>query len=147
MVTRTGRAKFLDFGLARELSAELTTLTEAGTVLGTLHAMSPEQAQSQELDLRSDLFSLGVLCYETLTGISPFRAESPRDTLVKVLHHHPAPVGDLVPQVPAELSELIGRLLEKEPERRPESAVEVVDVLGRLLGTGTIAARPVAEGQ
>lgn len=137
MLGRDGRAKILDFGLAKRLwPGEMeASLSLEGRVLGTCRTMSPEQARGQELDARSDLFALGVLLYEMLTGESPFLEDTHVDTLAKVCHHHPPPVNGLNPEVPEELSELVGWLLRKERELRPSEAREVVEVLAEMDAT------------
>ncbi|MCP3985591.1 MAG: serine/threonine protein kinase, partial [bacterium] len=80
MVSAAGRAKILDFGLAKRLSQSEPSLSVEGKILGTLHTMSPEQAQGQEVDHRADLFSLGALMYETFSGGAPFRGENAQET-------------------------------------------------------------------
>lgn len=129
-----GRAKILDFGLAKQLSRnELDeTLTQKGAILGTLRAMAPEQAEGAEIDHRSDLFSLGVLLYEMLTGHSPFRGANALETLGRLATETPRPARALNPTVPTELDSLIARLLEKQPERRPGDADEVARALKEL---------------
>ncbi len=132
IVTPAGHAKILDFGLAKPISTEGSeTLTEHGTVLGTFHSMSPEQALGRGLDERSDLFSLGVLLHELLTGRSPFKAASATETLDRVLHHEPPPLSLLRPDLPPEVSELAARLLAKDRDLRPRHALEVVRILER----------------
>lgn len=128
MVTPEGRAKILDFGLAKPCIAERDSesLTADGLVLGTLHAMSPEQARGGEIDPRSDLFSFGVLLYELLTGRSPFRGSDPLDTLQKVNTYSPPPAAALRPEIPRVLSDLVARLLAKRRDDRPCGAEEVV---------------------
>lgn len=135
MVTETGRAKILDFGLAKRLtgSAVHESLTREGVVLGTVRAMSPEQAGGERADERSDLYSLGVLLYEMLTGLSPFRGENALQIQKKILTEKPPPPRALRPDLPPELSELVETLLEKDPEHRPKSAAEVVRILDHLL--------------
>ena len=141
MITAEGHAKVLDFGIARSLSPEgpgqEMTLSQTGTVLGTSYAMSPEQALGLPLDPRSDLFSLGSLLYEMLTGEAPFRASSEAATLARVCSYRPLPVQRLRAEIPAEVSELVERLLEKEPNARPRDAGEVAARLEELrLPTG-----------
>jgi len=130
MITAAGHAKVLDFGIARALSPEgveqEVTLSHPGTVVGTSYAMSPEQALGLPLDPRSDLFSLGSLLYEMLTGEAPFRAASAAATLARVCSYSPLPARRLRAEIPAEVSTLIERLLEKEPNARPRNAGEVV---------------------
>ncbi|MBW8877047.1 MAG: protein kinase [Acidobacteria bacterium] len=134
MVTLDGHAKILDFGIAKANArgGESETLTGHGVVLGTLHAMSPEQARGGEVDARSDLFSLGVLLYELLTGSSPFRGRDVLDTLQRLARHRPPPVRQIRPEVPRALSDLADRLLAKLPEERPGSAAAVVRELAAL---------------
>ena len=137
MVTASGRAKILDFGLAKELQTEGTagldlSLSIPGIVLGTCFAMSPEQVMGHGLDARSDLFSFGSLFYEMLTGGSPFRAGDAQASLEKVLRFQPRPLHEVRPDVPRGLSDLIERLLDKEPSGRPASAGEVLEILASL---------------
>ena len=133
MVTATGQAKILDFGLAKPLwpgpEGEEASLSLEGAILGTCRAMSPEQARGLPLDARSDLFSLGVLLYEMVTTVSPFKARTAADTLSQILRHQQPPVTDLEPAIPHPLSQLIDRLLAKAPELRPSSAAEVAEAL------------------
>ncbi len=133
MVTPDGHAKILDFGLAKSSldEPEDGSLTAHGAVLGTFYAMSPEQASGEPVDARSDLFSLGVLLYEMLSGRSPFRAGSSAETLRRVLADQPPPLGALRPDLPPELVRLVDRLLAKDREARPASAREVSAVLAR----------------
>ncbi len=148
MVTRQGQAKVLDFGLAKWSRAAApapgspsASLSAEGVVLGTLRAMSPEQALGHELDARSDLFALGSLLYEMATGGSPFAAETEAATLMRLCTIHPAPLDEVVRGGGGEerallegLSALVDRLLAKEREARPGSAAEVVRALERLGG-------------
>ncbi|MGH7487404.1 MAG: serine/threonine protein kinase, partial [bacterium] len=105
------------------------SLTADGRVLGTYRAMSPEQARGETVDFRSDLFSLGVLLYEALTGQSPFEAENELAMLSRIVHSRQIPVRKVRPEVPAELSDLVDQLLEKDPLARPRSAREVANSL------------------
>ena len=124
------RVKILDFGLAKSwLDSGESSLTQEGQVVGTYHAMSPEQAQGKPVDSRSDLFSLGALFYHLLSRQAPFRAPTAAETLFKICIHQPPPLSTVNPQVPAALSDLVERLLRKDPADRPRSAGEVSSAL------------------
>lgn len=143
IVTEDGQAKILDFGLAKPMvQGDLdASLTGKGQVVGTSRAMSPEYVGGDAVDHRADLFSLGVLLYETATGSSPFRAHNTLATLKRIILHKQAPAHEANAAVPLELSALIETLLEKEPEDRPDSAREVEEVLARIAAmseSGTI---------
>ena len=129
---RPGLVKILDFGIAIR-SVEKAA---AKGIQGTPRAMAPEQARGSKVDARADLFALGVLLYEVLTTRSPFQAGSVTETLNRVASHVPPSVRRLAPRVPAELSVLVDRLLEKQPDRRPGSAGEVVDRLEDIAERG-----------
>lgn len=126
------RAKILDFGLAKRFAADQqeTQLSQDGKLLGTLPAMSPEQLRGRPVDHRSDLFSLGTLCYEMVTGVSPFAADSPGETLHRICTFSPPAARDRRAEVPERLSHFIDHLLEKDPRRRPQSAREALAELG-----------------
>ncbi len=140
IVGSSGRAKILDFGLAKELpregGAERQDLTGSvpGAILGTAFAMSPEQALGAPLDERSDLFSLGSLFYEMLTGVAPFRAESAALSLSRVVHHKVPPLQETHPEIPAAVCDVVDWLLQKDPLRRPQSAAEVSAALETAAG-------------
>ncbi len=125
------RVMISDFGLAR--ASDDASLTRSGTITGTPHYMSPEQARGQSIDHRSDLFSLGSVLYFMCTGHSPFRAPQMMAVLNRICHEAYRPVEEFNPQVPDELIRIINRLLSKSPESRFESAAEVRQQLQRLL--------------
>jgi TolB-like protein/Tfp pilus assembly protein PilF len=127
MINDSGRVKMMDFGLA--LARGTTQITQAGTVMGTLAYMSPEQIQGREVDARSDLWSLGVVLYEILVGALPFQAENDAALIYAVLNEAPPTVDSVRPEVPAHVAGLINRLLSKDPDKRPGSAREVMDTL------------------
>ncbi|HSS50410.1 MAG TPA: serine/threonine-protein kinase [Thermoanaerobaculia bacterium] len=126
LISTSGGAKILDFGIAKRLlDNEEGSLTAESSILGTFRAMSPEQARGAPVAPSTDLFALGVLLYEALTGTSPFEAESHLSTLSRVILHRQEPAHKLNPAIPWQLSKLIDRLLEKTASLRPGSAAEV----------------------
>jgi serine/threonine-protein kinase len=137
MVTPSGHAKILDFGVAKQIQPEAqeTTLSVPGSIVGTTYAMSPEQAMGLPLDPRSDLFSLGSLLYEMVTGVEPFRAGTASATLARVCSFRQRPASSVRSEVPQELSDLIDQLLEKDPVHRPQSADDVAAAFESLTGT------------
>jgi hypothetical protein len=128
-----GRVKVLDFGLARAATGS-SQLTQSGAIVGTPAYMAPEQAQGKAVDHRCDLFSLGVVMYRMTTGHQPFRGTDPISTLLAVATQEPSPPMMVNGEVPAELSDLIMKLLAKTPDARPSGARAVADELARLAG-------------
>jgi serine/threonine protein kinase len=126
--------KVLDFGIAKQLisSTASPTLTQAGLIVGTPFYMSPEQALGRPVDARSDLFSLGVVLYEALAGKRPFEGESVTETMMNIIMQEATELSAIAPKVPAALVEIVGRALQKKPERRYGSAGEMVDALARV---------------
>ena len=150
-LTEGGRVKILDFGLARhepatlgidEPLSEATTRdrsTRPGTILGTVGYMSPEQARGQPTDARTDIFALGVILYEMLTGARPFAGNSDVDVLAAILREPPTPFSRKGLQVSAEVERLTLRCLEKDPASRFQSAGEVAVALE---GASSYSSRP-----
>jgi len=131
-VTSEGRTKILDFGLAK--LAGQTRVTKAGSTVGTVAYMSPEQARGQEVGPGTDIWSLGVMLYEMLTGKVPFAGERAESVLYSVVHEEPIPAGDVRSDVPHELTAVVSRCLQKDPAKRYQSAEEMIAALEPMVG-------------
>lgn len=149
MIRTDGYLKILDFGLAR-VTPSATEVSKADTydggyfVVGTASYMSPEQARGKPLDGRSDIFSLGVVLYEALSGRSPFSGESAVDTLSAVLHQDPLPLAEVAPNVSRDLARAVERCLAKDPEERYQSMRDLsleLKSLRRDFESGLISSR------
>jgi urea transport system substrate-binding protein len=136
------RARILDFGLARRPHGE-TSLTSTGFIVGTPNYMSPEQAAGNEVDHRADLFSLGCVAYTVLTGELPFQGGSAMAVMMALANKTPEPVRDKNPAVPVAVSNLVARMLAKNPNERVQSAPEVVRELDAVLATFSVCAIPI----
>jgi serine/threonine protein kinase len=143
-ITRDGHVKILDFGIAkltaRETSDEassvsMPTQTKIGTVLGTSGYMSPEQLRVQPVDHRSDIFSLGAILYEVLSGVRAFSGGTEVDTMTAVLNSDPPELAEIRPNVPVVFDQIIRRCLEKEPENRFQSARDLAFALSTVTGS------------
>ncbi len=137
LVDREGRVKVTDFGIAR---AGTSQMTEAGSIVGTAQYLSPEQARGGEVDQRSDLYSLGVVLYELLTGETPFDGDTPVEIAMKHLSAVPRPPSQLRKDVPRDLDMVVMRALAKDPEDRYQSADEMEADLERVLRGAPVAA-------
>jgi Tol biopolymer transport system component/tRNA A-37 threonylcarbamoyl transferase component Bud32 len=160
IVNEKGEVKILDFGLAKlteieepdvfavtqSVHVDAALRTEAGTIIGTVAYMSPEQADGHTVDARSDIFAFGAVLYEMLTGKRAFSGDSKLSTLASVLHSEPVPLSQIGPAVPRDVGRIIGRCLRKDPQRRWQSMsdvkVAIEDVLDEL-ESGKLA---VADG-
>ena len=147
LLTADGVPKVTDFGLARHLGVA-SSLTQTGVPVGTPSYMAPEQARgrTRAIGPAVDVYALGAILYELLTGRPPFRAETPTETVHQVLYQDPAPPSRLNAKVPRELETICLKCLHKEPERRYESAAELADDLNRFREGRPIRARPPGLG-
>jgi Tol biopolymer transport system component len=153
-VTRDGRVKVLDFGLAKLASPEQiqetgVTLTSPATlpgmVMGTVGYMSPEQVRGDPIDARSDIFSFGAVLYEMLTGKRAFKRDTSAETMTAILREEPPEVNDTAWQCPLGLQRILGRCLEKNVERRFQSASDLAFAIESLSGTSATTAAPGIE--
>lgn len=163
IVNESGEIKILDFGLAKlteieepdvfavtqSVHVDAALRTEAGTIIGTVAYMSPEQADGHTVDARSDIFAFGAVLYEMVTGKRAFSGNSKLSTLASVLHSEPVPLRQIGPSIPQDIERIIGRCLRKDPQRRWQSMADVKvaleDVLdelesGKLSANGEVAA-------
>lgn len=156
-VTTDEHLKILDFGLAKrteeETSGDETSAptvlrqTQPGTVMGTVGYMSPEQVRGRPVDLRSDLFSFGVVLYELLSGRRAFQRDSAADTMSAILRDEPPELSATDPPIPAALADVVRRCLEKEPARRYQKASDVSADLRRLVRGDRSPASASGEGR
>src|SRR5262245_50438100 len=147
LLAEDGTPKITDFGLAKKLDTPGATST--GVIMGTPSYMAPEQAagKSKAVGPSADIYALGAMLYELLTGRPPFKAATDLDTLVQVVSDEPVPVRRLQPQVPRDLETICLKCLQKNPARRYPTASELSDDLYRYLEGEPVRARPVGTGE
>jgi len=155
MLTSDGRVKVLDFGLATsapavspESEAALPTATRTadGRMVGTLPYMAPEQVRGERVDARTDIFAFGAMLYEMATGTRPFRGGSSADLMSAILREDPPPLDKARPGLPQRFTRIVSRCLEKEPQRRVQSAIDLRDELRDLAEELRSGAVPPASG-
>jgi serine/threonine protein kinase/tetratricopeptide (TPR) repeat protein len=155
--TKDGRVKILDFGLAKltqrqpgseQSSLKLTEPTEAGMVMGTAGYMSPEQVRGQNADYRADIFAIGAVLYEMLTGRRAFQKPTTPETMTAILNEDPPRISQITKSIPPALQRIVNRCLEKNPEQRFQSAPDLAFALDALSESGVFgrlaAAMPLA---
>jgi len=146
LITREGRPLLTDFGIARALD-ESTHLTRTGTSIGTPAYMAPEQAQGQRGDGRTDIYALGVVLYEMLSGLVPFSAPTPVATLYKQVNEPPPPLRQVNVRVPGWLEAAIGKALAKRPQARYQHASEFAEVLRQRRAPGKTKSRTLLRSR
>lgn len=131
LLTDNNQIKVTDFGIARAVTTSTMTITD--TIMGSAHYFSPEQAQGKEINTYSDIYSLGVVLYEMITGKVPFKGESPISVALKHIQNEPEEVKSIMPSIPQQVNDLIMKTLSKEPEDRFSSTSELREELVNTL--------------
>ena len=146
MITSYGQTKVTDFGIARAVGDGDQTMTQTGMVIGTASYLSPEQAQGNPVDARSDVYALGCVLYEMLTGAPPFKGDTPLSIAYKHVREDATPPSTVNPDVPTALDAIVMKALAKNPDNRYQSAREMRDDLQRFLAGEQIHATPLLAG-
>lgn len=148
LLDKKGRPHVADFGLARSsISAADSSLTQSGHLVGTPQYVSPEQARGRKVDFRGDIYSLGLVFYETLTGKRAFGGSTPIEVIDQHLHQPLPPLRAERPDAPAALAALIEWMTRKDPDQRPESYSALRDALGAIETSPSVAETPVRSGE
>ncbi|HEU4867295.1 MAG TPA: Stk1 family PASTA domain-containing Ser/Thr kinase [Actinomycetota bacterium] len=142
-ITVGGQIKVMDFGIARAAHDGAMTVTQTGMVIGTASYFSPEQAQGKPVDARSDIYSVGIVLYEMLTGVVPFKGESPVAVAYKHVTEDPAPPRSLAEDIPPALEAVVMKAISKNPDNRYQTALEMCRDLERVLRGEQVEATPL----
>jgi beta-lactam-binding protein with PASTA domain/predicted Ser/Thr protein kinase len=143
MVTPQGTVKVMDFGIARAVSDSAATMTSTAAVIGTAQYLSPEQARGESVDARSDVYSVGCLLYELVTGAPPFTGDSPVSVAYQHVREDPKLPSSVNPAIPPELDAILLKALSKNPANRYQSAAEMRNDLLRAMAGQRVEATPV----
>jgi beta-lactam-binding protein with PASTA domain/predicted Ser/Thr protein kinase len=143
MITPQGTVKVMDFGIARAVSDSAATMTSTAAVIGTAQYLSPEQARGESVDARSDVYSMGCLLYELVTGAPPFTGDSPVAVAYQHVREDPKLPSSINPQIPRELDAILLKAMSKNPANRYQSAAEMRNDLLRALAGQRVEATPV----
>ena len=147
MVTREGVVKVMDFGIARAITGSSVTMTQTAAVIGTASYLSPEQARGEHVDARSDVYSTGVLLYELLTGLPPFRGDSPVSVAYQHVKEAAPPPSSLAPGLPPAVDAIVMKALAKNVNNRYQSAAEFRDDLRRASAGQPVLATPLLPAE
>jgi eukaryotic-like serine/threonine-protein kinase len=145
MLNRQGEIKVMDFGIARALSDAQATMTQTAQVIGTAQYLSPEQARGERVDARSDLYSVGCLLYELLTGRPPFTGDSPVSIAYQHVRENPIPPSRVDPELPRWADPIVLRAMEKDPADRYQTAAEMRSDIQRALSGFPVAPVPMPQ--
>ncbi|MFE6188667.1 protein kinase [Streptomyces sp. NPDC056465] len=146
MMTRRGVVKVMDFGIARAMQSGVTSMTQTGMVVGTPQYLSPEQALGRGVDARSDLYSVGIMLFQLLTGRIPFDADSPLAIAYAHVQEEPVAPSSINRSITPAMDALVARALKKNPNERFPSAAAMQDEIARVLGASTTSAPVIVSG-
>ncbi|MGH2694455.1 MAG: Stk1 family PASTA domain-containing Ser/Thr kinase, partial [Actinomycetota bacterium] len=147
MITTSGQTKVTDFGIARALTRGDQTVTQTGMVMGTAAYLSPEQAQGNPVDARSDIYSLGCVLSQMLTGSPPFTGDTPLSIAYKHVRENPTPPSAVNSDVPRDLDAIVFKAMAKNPDNRYQSSSELAGDLDRFLAGQTVHATPILSDE